>query len=559
MDDPHAHRQGTPVGGGIVSDSSNQQLTWDQPGPGSWRYDGAHNDGPKSGFIQAVFPDAIADGFRAFTERYGLPLSHIEVRFVHGFGYDTARIAGVPAKDGPPPPTWLLRILTRIHPEFRRRERNARAALGSAIWRQDLERWESELRPARIAANRGLQAVDPEKLDDPALAAHVEAAVDNLAGGMREHFMLIGASTVPVGLHLMRSASPSEAFAALSGAARESTGATVPALRAIAAELARLDEMPTDLDQVRQVSPAAARALDEYLTEYGQRLISTYDVTGLRLVEMPDAVMRSIVAAGELPPTDASGTATEVDPVLADARRAFASRDDHSGVSGIWPMGLVRRALLVAGERLVAAGRLLEAEHVFDCTPTEVSALLRGSATPIAADVAARWRRRNRLVDVSPPARLGTDHGLPDPAAFPPSMQRMTSAIFAAMAMLEPSAEATGDGEGIGTRTHRGRAVVATRASDAVERLEPGDVLVTTMTTPAFNCILPIVGGLVTVHGGQFSHAGIAARELGIPAVLGVPDALSRIPDGAMVEVDPIARSIAVIDPVDAAGAIMTT
>ena len=120
---------------------------------------------------------------------------------------------------------------------------------------------------------------------------------------------------------------------------------------------------------------------------------------------------------------------------------------------------------------------------------------------------------------------------------------------MAALAMVSGSRQTQSDtdGEGIGDRPYRGRSVVAHQAIDAIERLQPGDVLVTSMTTPAFNCVLPIVGALVTVHGGQFSHAGIVARELDIPTVLSVADALERIPDGAIVEVDPRSGSVTVV------------
>jgi pyruvate,water dikinase len=118
----------------------------------------------------------------------------------------------------------------------------------------------------------------------------------------------------------------------------------------------------------------------------------------------------------------------------------------------------------------------------------------------------------------------------------------MSIAVFTFLGAMEGA----GKGEGIGETVYRGRAVVAPEPADAIERLEPGDVLVTSMTTPACNAVLPFVGALVTVHGGQLSHAGIMARELGFPAVLGVRDALERIPDGAEVEVDPIAGVVRV-------------
>jgi pyruvate,water dikinase len=79
-------------------------------------------------------------------------------------------------------------------------------------------------------------------------------------------------------------------------------------------------------------------------------------------------------------------------------------------------------------------------------------------------------------------------------------------------------------------------------------QMEPGDVLVVPCTTPAFNMVLSLAGAIVTAEGGALSHAAVLARELGIPAVIGAPCALIDIPDGSMIEVDPIAGSVKVLD-----------
>lgn len=85
-------------------------------------------------------------------------------------------------------------------------------------------------------------------------------------------------------------------------------------------------------------------------------------------------------------------------------------------------------------------------------------------------------------------------------------------------------------------------------------------MLITSTTTSAFNSVLPIAGALVTAHGGSMSHAGIAARELGVPAVVGVPGAVELIPDGATVEVDALAGTVQVVaDALDADGARVET
>lgn len=524
-------------------------VRWDRPGPGAWAIDGAHNLGPVTRIVQDVFPGAMAEGFQSFTGRYGMPISHIDVRYVNGFGYGAVRVAGVPVSDKPPPPAPILRIFTRVHPVMRRRNRAALAALRRRVWRDDLDRWFDELRPARTASLRAMQAIDPADLDPAALAEHLGACVSALRDGLREHFSLVGASGLPVGLHLVREAtrgrSVSDALGDLRGAAARSTAATLPALAAVADALRDAGVQPVTIDDVRTASPAAAIALDAYLAEYGQRVVGALDVTGHRLVELPDVIVRTIAASAGRVTSDEPERAVD-DPVLEDARLALASRDDHAGISCMWPLGLTRRALLEVGARLHAGGRIDDPSHALDGTLDELVAMLSGDATaPSGAVLAERTAAREAFAAIEPPAVLGTMHAPPDPSLFPAGLRQTATAMGMFIGAMETTPRARdAEGFGIGGRAYRGRAVVAVQPEAAIVRLEQGDVLITPTTTPAFNCVLPLVGALVTTHGGPMSHAGIAARELGIPAVLGVGDALDRIPDGAEVIVDPVAGTV---------------
>ena len=69
-------------------------------------------------------------------------------------------------------------------------------------------------------------------------------------------------------------------------------------------------------------------------------------------------------------------------------------------------------------------------------------------------------------------------------------------------------------------------------------RVAPGDILITTVAGPALSQILPRVSGVIAELGGSTSHLASLARERGIPMVLGVLNATSRIPDGGLVAVD---------------------
>ena len=91
---------------------------------------------------------------------------------------------------------------------------------------------------------------------------------------------------------------------------------------------------------------------------------------------------------------------------------------------------------------------------------------------------------------------------------------------------------------GVGWTT--GRACVINCECE-LERVAPGDVLVTRAAGPALSAILPRVAGVVAELGGSTSHLASLARERGIPMVLGVDEATQRIPDGAQVAVDGVA------------------
>jgi pyruvate,water dikinase len=85
-----------------------------------------------------------------------------------------------------------------------------------------------------------------------------------------------------------------------------------------------------------------------------------------------------------------------------------------------------------------------------------------------------------------------------------------------------------------------GRAVVVNCECE-LSRVAPGDVLVTRVAGPALSHVLPRVAGVVAELGGSTSHLASLARERGIPMVLGVLDATTRIPDGSQVAVDGVA------------------
>jgi pyruvate, water dikinase len=92
------------------------------------------------------------------------------------------------------------------------------------------------------------------------------------------------------------------------------------------------------------------------------------------------------------------------------------------------------------------------------------------------------------------------------------------------------------EGRAIGQKIGTGR-VVLVRSVAEMDRVQPGDVLVTDMTDPNWEPVMKKAAAIVTNRGGRTCHAAIIARELGIPAVVGCGDATDKLAEGALVTV----------------------
>ena len=101
---------------------------------------------------------------------------------------------------------------------------------------------------------------------------------------------------------------------------------------------------------------------------------------------------------------------------------------------------------------------------------------------------------------------------------------------------LKGHGQVLASGRAIGQRIGSGPVRVIADASE-MERVQPGDVLVTDMTDPNWEPVMKRASAIVTNRGGRTCHAAIIARELGIPAVVGCGDATDRVSDGVLVTV----------------------
>ncbi|GAB6041369.1 phosphoenolpyruvate synthase [Endothiovibrio diazotrophicus] len=101
---------------------------------------------------------------------------------------------------------------------------------------------------------------------------------------------------------------------------------------------------------------------------------------------------------------------------------------------------------------------------------------------------------------------------------------------------LKGIGEALVNGRAIGSKIGAGPVRLIEDIAE-MDRVQPGDVLVTDMTDPDWEPVMKRASAIVTNRGGRTCHAAIIARELGIPAVVGCGDATARLKDGVEVTV----------------------
>jgi pyruvate,water dikinase len=81
--------------------------------------------------------------------------------------------------------------------------------------------------------------------------------------------------------------------------------------------------------------------------------------------------------------------------------------------------------------------------------------------------------------------------------------------------------------------------------------LQPGEILVAPSTDPGWTPLFLTAGGLVMEMGGAMSHGAVVAREYGIPAVVGVPNATEHITTGQQITVDGSAGTVSIEQTLD--------
>jgi pyruvate,water dikinase len=303
----------------------------------------------------------------------------------------------------------------------------------------------------------------------------------------------------------------------------------------------------------RALPPTAQRGLQGFLRRYGHRAVAEIDLGMPRWSDDPSHLLGVIsnylrLDTEDLDPVSqfragqakAESMITSLTTRVAERSR-LRSRLVHWTLRRVrqliglreYPKFLLIMAFATMREHLKEVGRELTVTNVIDQVDDvfflDLSDARRGLAGEnLRAIVVERREAYEQELKRRHIPRLLLSDGT-EPEAVAVAATRADGAL-------------AGSPASAGTVTGRARVVL-----DPVGAyLEPGEILVAPSTDPGWTPLFLTAGGLVMEMGGSNSHGAVVAREYGIPAVVGVPEATYKIETGQLITVDGAAGLVSV-------------
>jgi phosphohistidine swiveling domain-containing protein len=287
--------------------------------------------------------------------------------------------------------------------------------------------------------------------------------------------------------------------------------------------------------------------LTAFLEEYGIRGSAEIDVGSPRWADDSTPVFAALAGylqvtdPDQAPPARFARAAVEAEAALAAlVDRVQRTRPLRARLAGsllrrsrelaglrelpkfLWltPLAEVRRQLLTAGAELTERGLLEQSQDIMFLTLDE--ALDASHGADLRAVVTGRRREHHREARRRQVPGLLLSDGT-NPQALPDD----TTAEHGPDVLV---------GQPAATGVATGPVRIVHHPSEA--RLQPGDILVAPTTDPGWTPLFLTLGGLITETGSTIAHGPTVAREYGIPAVICVPDATTRLTEGQVVTID---------------------
>ena len=271
------------------------------------------------------------------------------------------------------------------------------------------------------AEARALLNDDLASLSDAQLVAHLQRAFEFVRSAIFYHHRFNFCSMVPLGDFLVHAIAwtglpAGELLRTMKGLSPDSAGAPAElaalrcALQADGEAMAiltstRPSATPTSWPPSRHTREPVGDAMRAYMAVVGLRVLGGYDIADRHGREHPELIVKIIRSAVTSDPSSRQAAAADAlqsirarvpeahreqfDELLGEAQLTYRMRDERGFHTDTLAVGVARRAVLAAGERLKARGLVHDPSHLVDATTSEIVALLEGRQGPTADELGA--------------------------------------------------------------------------------------------------------------------------------------------------------------------------
>ncbi len=311
-------------------------------------------------------------------------------------------------------------------------------------------------------------------------------------------------------------------------------------IRATPGLLAWMDAVPTAegrIEELRAEFPGFMADLDVFLERHGHRELD-FDAYHPTWVEAPHIVVNQLRVlahreeAAAATPNQLRAQQADVERRVLDAvpddmryflqevirlARTYTALDDLEHYQTTRLTLPMRRALRALGARLVEHGALASRDDVYFLRVDDLEAAVRDGSPEALAALRPQAEQQKAVYDAATRNDPDWVYGQSDTA------ESLTDAD------LEGTAGSPGQTEAV---------VYIVHSPDDFPHFPAGAILVARTTNPAWTALFYQAAGVITESGGALSHGAVTARELGIPAVMSVRDAMKRLQNGQRVRLD---------------------
>ena len=295
----------------------------------------------------------------------------------------------------------------------------------------------------------------------------------------------------------------------------------------------------------------------ETIASYFARMDAGWDLVAARdgIMAQRDALIASVEAG--LSEEDR----TAFRGLLPVANQVYEFQEDHGFYIDAGSTAALHRSLLAGGRRLAQVGLLDDASDVFFLTFEELVEVLGDLARDevigtyhhavlVPSLVAERKAQRQESIENDAPLTVGNVPAtMGDPIAL--KVFGIVDEVLHPKGGKQVVERLSGFPGAAGVVEGPARLVLS---FEEFPSLQSGDILVSPATSTAWTPLFLKIAGVVTDTGGMLTHAAIAAREYGIPAVVGTWNATNSIRDGAIIRVDGNLGLVEVLKRADAGG-----